>query len=152
MFRKRHDKSLGGLGGASKKTKANLKLLEKNPDIQYCWKRDPRLWKETQDLKFEPAPYHGKKGNNVKSKGPENGQDALFNSVSIGDNTNRRIGYDYKTGEFVVFDNTGGKIFHGHVQNWEILEPPLKNALKNRLGFNHDGKIILEKLRSSYAH
>jgi len=34
-------------------------------------------------LAFEPAAYHGKRDNTVKSKGPGNGQEALDNSVQV---------------------------------------------------------------------
>ncbi|MDC6711025.1 S-type pyocin domain-containing protein, partial [Leclercia adecarboxylata] len=66
-------------------------------------------------LAFEPAAYHGKTDNTVKSKGPENGQEALDNSVQVKPTSPRRIGVDPQTKEIVIFDRTGGDIYHGHV-------------------------------------
>lgn len=131
--------------GQSKKTKANLKIYNENPEIQHCHIRDPKLWQETQNLKFEPAPYHTKKGNSVKSKGPENGQTALYNSITYKPNSSRRIGYDYCTGEFVVLDKTVGNCYHGHVQRWEKLSSEARQAAMNYFGFSTHGKLKFRK-------
>lgn len=80
-------------------------------------------------LAFEPAAYHGKTDNPVKSKGPENGQEALDKSVQVKPTSPRRVGVDPKTGEIVVFDRTGGDVYHGHVRTWEKLHQDMKNAL-----------------------
>lgn len=80
-------------------------------------------------LAFEPATYHGKTDNTVKSKGPENGQEALDNSVQVKPTSPRRIGVDPQTKEIVVFDRTGGDIYHGHVRPWGKLHQDMKNAL-----------------------
>lgn len=80
-------------------------------------------------LAFEPAAYHGKRDNTVKSKGPENGQEALDNSVQVKPTSPRRIGVDPQTKEIVVFDRTGGDIYHGHVRPWGKLHQDMKNAL-----------------------
>lgn len=72
-------------------------------------------------LKYEPASYHGRVGNPLKSKGPINGQQALDNSVRVSENAPRRVGIDYETGEFVIFDQTSEGVFHGHVRPWEEL-------------------------------
>jgi len=80
-------------------------------------------------LAFEPAAYHGKRDNTVKSKGPENGQEALDNYVQVKPTSPRRIGVDPQTKEIVVFDRTGGDIYHGHVRPWEKLHQDMKNAL-----------------------
>lgn len=80
-------------------------------------------------LAFEPAAYHGKTDNTVKSKGPENGQEALDNSVQVKPTSPRRIGVDPQTKEIVVFDRTGGDVYHGHVRPWEKLHQDMKNAL-----------------------
>ncbi len=59
--------------------------------------------------KYEKADYHNEKDTPLKSKAPQNGQEALDNSLLIGDNTSRRIGISKN--EFVVFDETmKGKI------------------------------------------
>ncbi|MFI8465060.1 hypothetical protein ACIGBJ_14935 [Stutzerimonas stutzeri] len=41
----------------------------------------------------------------------------------------RRIGVDPQTKEIVVFDRTGGDIYHGHVRPWGKLHQDMKNAL-----------------------
>jgi len=70
---------------------------------------------------YEPAQYHGKVGNSVKSKAPVNGQDALDNSVQLKGTSPRRVGIDYDQKEFAVFDQTSDGIFHGHVRSWNDL-------------------------------
>ncbi|VVM70599.1 hypothetical protein PS662_01780 [Pseudomonas fluorescens] len=80
-------------------------------------------------LRFDAASYHGKTDTPVKSKGPENGQEALDNSVQVKPTSERRIGIDSKTNEFVVFDHTGGDDYHGHVRAWNKLHQDMKNAL-----------------------
>lgn len=80
-------------------------------------------------LRFDAARYHGKTDTPVKSKGPENGQDALDNSVQVKPTSERRIGIDPKTNEFVVFDHTGGDDYHGHVRAWNKLHQDMKNVL-----------------------
>jgi RHS repeat-associated protein len=90
--------------------------------------------------KFENASYHGKTGNSVKSKAPNNGQAALDNSVSIGENTTRRVGVS--DGEIVVLDETGNGVFHGHVRSWGELSEPMKSALRKAGLVNKKGKVI----------
>ncbi|WP_028622128.1 S-type pyocin domain-containing protein [Pseudomonas sp. Ant30-3] len=80
-------------------------------------------------LRFDAAKYHGKTDTPVKSKGPENGQEALDNSVQVKPTSERRVGIDPKTNEFVVFDHTGGDDYHGHVRTWNKLHQDMKNAL-----------------------
>jgi hypothetical protein len=89
---------------------------------------------------FENAPYHGKTSNSVKSKAPIDGQGALDNSVSIGPNTTRRVGISQ--GEFVVLDETGNGIFHGHVREWGDLTQEMQAALRKSGLVNKKGKII----------
>lgn len=80
-------------------------------------------------LEFGAASYHGKTDTPVKSKGPTNGQEALENSVQVKPTSPRRIGVDPDTNEFVVFDRTGGDVYHGHVRPWDKLHQDMKNAL-----------------------
>lgn len=68
--------------------------------------------------RYEKAPYHNK-GNSVKSAAPINGQAGINNSVSIGNNTTRRVGVN--NGQIIVFDETTPGVFHGHVRTWENL-------------------------------
>ena len=60
----------------------------------------------TKDLKYKDAPYHGTTGNSIKSARPTDGQKVLNNSLQIKPTSERRIGVDKDTGEFVVFDET----------------------------------------------
>ncbi len=89
---------------------------------------------------FENAPYHGKNGNSVKSKAPIDGQSALDNSVSIGENTTRRVGVS--NGEIVVLDETGNGMFHGHVRSWSDLSNQMKSALIKGGLVDRKGNII----------
>lgn len=97
-------------------------------------------------LKYEPAPYHSKTGNNVKSPAPTNGQDVLNNSVPIGNNTSRRVGVDKTTGEYVVFDKHADGTYHGHTRPWSgdkgtALTTDMQNALVKAGLTNRKGKI-----------
>jgi hypothetical protein len=78
------------------------------------------------------------------SPGPVNGQDALDYSVGISPHTARRVGIDYATHDFVVFDEThpGEGIFHGHVRPWHALDPKMQNALVRSGMANRRGTIL----------
>jgi hypothetical protein len=92
-------------------------------------------------LEFDAASYHGKTDTPVKSKGPANGQDALDNSVQVKPTSPRRIGVDPDTQEIVVFDRTGGDVYHGHVRPWDKLHQDMKNALIKAGKTDHKGNI-----------
>lgn len=89
--------------------------------------------------KYEASPKHPawERGNFGKvSKAPKNGQAALENSVEVGDKT--RVGIDYETGEFVVFNRTFEyqEIWHGHVREWKQVRggtDPLNNQMRSAL-------------------
>ncbi len=83
---------------------------------------------------YEKAEYHSGSTTGRKNPAPVDGQFALDNSVSIGDNTNRRIGID-TNGDFVVFDETSNGVFHGHVRTWSGNgnNQPLTQQMKNAL-------------------
>lgn len=94
-------------------------------------------------LKYEDAPYHGKKDSSVKSKKPTNGLDALNNSVELNPpNSRRRIGIDPHTNEFVVIDRTSEGLYHGHVRRWSELRQEMKNALIKANKTDRKGKIL----------
>ena len=93
-------------------------------------------------LTFDAASYHGKTDTPVKSKGPANGQTALDNSVQVKPTSPRRIGVDEATEEFVVFDRTGGDVYHGHVRSWVQLHQDMKNALIKTGKTDTKGKIL----------
>ncbi|GAF51522.1 hypothetical protein, partial [Rhodococcus wratislaviensis] len=63
------------------------------------------------------------------SKAPKNGQEALDNSVQVKDTSPRRVGVDSEPGEFVILDEHGPGIYHGHVRKWDQLEQVQQNAL-----------------------
>jgi hypothetical protein len=95
-------------------------------------------------MEYEAAPYHGKVDNAVKSRAPVNGQDALDASVLVKDTSPRRIGIDYETGEFVVFDKTKDNIYHGHVRAWKDLHPDMQKALIKSKIADSKGKILTQ--------
>ena len=81
-------------------------------------------------LQYEGSPKHGQTTRGNIGAAPRNGQAALDNSVQVKATSPRRVGVDYETGEFVVFDRTLGNTYHGHVRTWDQLEQGMKNALK----------------------
>ncbi|MDA8521012.1 Ig-like domain repeat protein [Acidovorax sp. NCPPB 4044] len=93
-------------------------------------------------LRFEPAGYHGTVDNAVKSRGPVNGQNALDFSVQVKDTSPRRIGIDYQTGDFVVFDRTLNDIYHGHVRQWSDLHPDMQKVLRKMNMVDSRGNIL----------
>ncbi|MFY0728943.1 S-type pyocin domain-containing protein [Pseudomonas sp. NFX15] len=93
-------------------------------------------------LEFDAASYHGKTDSAIKSKGPANGQDALDNSVQVKPTSPRRISVDPETGEFVVFDRTGGDVYHGHVRPWDKLHQDMKNALIKAQKVDNKGNVL----------
>jgi len=60
------------------------------------------------------------------------GQSALDVSLRISENSTRRIGIDYASQRFVVFDETypGQGIFHGHYRTWDELSQPMQSLLR----------------------
>jgi filamentous hemagglutinin len=92
-------------------------------------------------LEFEDARYHGSIDNQVKSRGPRNGQDALDTSVQVSSTSSRRVGIDYETAEFVVFQKTIGNAYHGHVRSWSDLSSQMQNALQRAGMTDKRGRI-----------
>ena len=93
-------------------------------------------------FEYEAAPYHGKADNALKSHAPTNGQDALDLSIQIKETSPRRIGIDYSTNEFVVFDKTLNNKYHGHVRSWNDLHQDMKTALQQAGMVDNKGKIL----------
>jgi hypothetical protein len=97
-------------------------------------------------------------GRTYIGKRPTNPQDALDESLRLGPNTQRRVGYDRTTKEISVFDRDRdwwdvwddgdqmlrGGIYHGHVRPWEMLDSQMKRVLIDAKLFNHRGKFIGE--------
>jgi hypothetical protein len=96
-------------------------------------------------LEFDAASYHGKTDTPVKSKGPTNGQEVLENSVQVKSTSPRRVGVDPATNELVVFDRTGGDVYHGHVRPWDKLHQDMKNALIKAKQVDSKGRILGDK-------
>lgn len=83
------------------------------------------------------------------SKAPKNGAAALENSVEVSEKT--RVGIDYETGEYVVFNRTHphGEVWHGHVRTWDRvrgrsdpLDESMQNALAKSGRTSRSGKIL----------
>ncbi|SEB59461.1 hypothetical protein SAMN04489844_0627 [Nocardioides exalbidus] len=91
--------------------------------------RHPLAWL-SKDARFEASPKHGSRPNGRAAAGPRNGQQALEDSVAVNPSTTtRRVAYDGKTEEFVVFDETTPGVFHGHVRSWGELSHAMQRAL-----------------------
>ncbi|TDD37984.1 hypothetical protein E1287_06680 [Actinomadura sp. KC06] len=101
-----------------------------------------------EELVYEPGGKHGRTERQTSrgpnSAEPTDGQEALENSVPLGENTDRRVGVDKENGEIVVLDKTHpyGKEYHGHVRKWEDLRDEMKNALRRAGLVNKKGKIL----------
>ncbi len=76
------------------------------------------------------------------SKAPKNGQGALDHSLQIKDTSPRRVGIDYDTGEFVIFDSHAPGKYHGHIREWDQLEQSQKNTLIQAGMADRRGKIL----------
>jgi hypothetical protein len=90
-----------------------------------------------QRLEFEASPKH-------PDLAPEIGQDALDNSLSISENTTRRVGIDYSADRFLVFDETypGEGVFHGHYRDWSELTQQMQSVLR-RAGMSSGRGAVL---------
>lgn len=85
------------------------------------------------NAEYQNAPYHTNRDSGRKNKAPSNGQQALDDSLPLGNNTNRRIGIS--DNEFVVLDQTSGGafpngVFHGHVRSWGELTSKMQAVLR----------------------
>jgi hypothetical protein len=90
---------------------------------------------------YKDAPYHHQHSQGAKSKAPTHGQDTLDKSVQVKPTSPRRVGVDETTDEFVVFDETGGNEYHGHVREWHELTQDMKNALIREGLVDRKGRI-----------
>ena len=98
-------------------------------------------------LRYEPSPKHGTTAkptaSGTSSPAPKHGQEALDTSLQIKDTSPRRIGIDYETGDFIVFDRTSAGVFHGHVRPWSELTSAMKKTLIEADMTNKRGKILI---------
>lgn len=92
--------------------------------------------------RYEASPKHGRKDRPGAARAPAHGQDALDSSLQISPNTTRRVGIDYESGEFVVFDETLNGTFHGHVRAWQDLTRTMQNVLVDAGMASRRGKIL----------
>jgi len=92
-------------------------------------------------LDYEASPKHGSTARGNVSAAPRNGQNALDNSVQVKGTSPRRVGVDYQSREFVVFDQTSPGKFHGHVRSWQQLTQEMKNVLVKSGLASSSGKI-----------
>ncbi len=98
-------------------------------------------------LEYESNPKHPKWTKDGQtgvraSKAPKNGQEALDNSLQISDNSSRRVGIDYQTGEIVIFQShTPGK-YHAHVRTWDQLDTSMQKTLVDAGMTDRRGKIL----------
>ncbi|WP_051965318.1 hypothetical protein [Rickettsia tamurae] len=75
----------------------------------------------------------------VKNPASKDPKAALKNAYKISNDTERLIAVDIKNDQFVIFDNTSGNVYHGHIRTYKEIE---RNAvLKNNL-IKTNGKII----------
>jgi RHS repeat-associated protein len=93
-------------------------------------------------LEYVASPKHGAVARGNIAAAPSHGQEALDLSLRISENTTRRVGVDYATKEFVVFDETSTGVFHGHVRSWSQLEGSMQRALIKEGVANSKGKIL----------
>lgn len=104
----------------------------------------PRSSSNEQGLRFQPSPKHGRTQRGNAAPEPSNPQSTLEDSISFNPNTTRRVGVDYRTGEFAVFDETfnGSGIYHGHVRTWNELTQQMQSALRRAGLVTSKGKIL----------
>jgi hypothetical protein len=91
---------------------------------------------------YEPADYHGVDRNSVKSAGPENGQQALNESIIVKQKQNgsTRISVQGEDQFVVLMEHAKGK-FHGHMRSWGQLNTEMRNALIKAGKTNVKGKL-----------
>jgi len=99
-----------------------------------------------EEKKYNEAPYHHQQSSGAKSKAPTNGQQALDNSVPYGERGNR-VSVDKANDEYIVLMKDSPGNYHGHVRNWEQLEPSMQKALSDKglvrlLGSGQKAKIL----------
>ena len=93
-------------------------------------------------LIYEASPKHGSIAKGSISAAPRNGQEALDLSVQVKSTSPRRIGIDYGTGEFNVFDQTSAGVFHGHVRSWNELTSEMQKTLRQAGMVDSRGRIL----------
>lgn len=65
----------------------------------------------------------------------------IYVDLSIPVGVTRRIGIDYNTRQFVVFDYHGTG-FHGHVRTWQELDPVMQAMLRRAGMVDRRGNIL----------
>lgn len=95
-------------------------------------------------LDYEPNPKHGPVARGDASPAPANGQAALDTSIPAGGNSSRRVGIDYGTGDFVVFQEHLPGRFHGYVVPWGKLTQGMQSALRRAGMADKKGRILTD--------
>ena len=93
-------------------------------------------------LIYEASPKHGPTAKGSISAAPRNGQEALDLSTQVKPTSPRRVGIDYESGQFNVFDQTSAGIFHGHVRTWNELTSEMQRALRQTGMVDSRGRIL----------
>jgi len=96
----------------------------------------------TRRLTYKASPKHGPTAKGSISAAPRNGQEALDLSIQVKPTSPRRVGIDYETGEFNVFDQTTSGVFHGHVRTWNQLTSEMQHALRQAGMVDARGRIL----------
>jgi RHS repeat-associated protein len=82
------------------------------------------------------------KGRTVGAE-PQNAQEVWENTAwKVPGSTDRWVGFDPKTDEIIVFDDTNDGSFHSHVRTWDDLTQAQKNVLIKQGIFTGKGKFI----------
>jgi hypothetical protein len=69
-------------------------------------------------------------------------EEALDFSIRVKPTSPRRVGIDYDTGDFVVFDRTFRNEFHRHVRRWDDLTNEMQRALRDAGMVDRRGRIL----------
>lgn len=71
----------------------------------------------------------------------DDAQSALDGSLSIGENTSRRVGIC--DDGFIVFDEHAPGLFHGHIRTWGELTQRMQAVLRRERYVDNRGRVIL---------
>ena len=116
----------------------NLKRLRKLKALKSEFRKGPG---HMTRLRYEGASYHGKVKVGGKNPAPINDQAALDTLLQIKPTSPRRIGIDYDSGSFSVFDQTTEGVFHGHTRTWSELTDQMQRTLRQSGMVNGKGVI-----------
>jgi len=87
------------------------------------------------------TPGVARRGSSAGPRSATDAQSALDGSLSISENTSRRVGIS--NDGFIVFDEHAPGQFHGHIRTWDELSQRMQSALRREGYVNRAGRIIL---------